>query len=109
MRIYIYTIFLILLIFLVAPSQILSESETNIFINDFYLKSDKARKILKEIESNLKEGSRKKVCLRQREAAKFGLLANESLIKAFESEGIVPPMNVINSNKKRWEFILNLC
>tara|TARA_Y100000991_G_C21936964_1_gene333441 strand:+ start:579 stop:908 length:330 start_codon:yes stop_codon:yes gene_type:complete len=109
MRIYKYLVFLILIIFLVVPRQILSESETNIYIKDFYLKSDEASKILKEIESNLKEGSRKKVCSRQREAAKLGLLANKSLIKAFDTEGIKPPMDVINSNKKRWEFILNQC
>ena len=106
---YIYNFFLILLIFLLAPSQILSEEQSNIFINDFYLKSDKAIRILKEIESNLKEGTREKVCSRQREAAKLGLLANESLMKAFEAEGIEPPMDFLNSNKKKWEVILNQC
>ena len=108
-RMYIYRVFLILLIFLLTPSQILSEAQSNIFINDFYLKSDKAIRILKEIESNLKEGSREKVCSRQREAAKLGLLANESLMRAFEAEGIEPPLDFLNSNKKKWEGILNQC
>ena len=106
---YICRVFLISLIFLLSPSQILSETQSKIFINEFYLKTDKAIKILKEIESNLKEGTREKVCSRQREAAKLGLLANESLMRAFEAEGIEPPMDFLNSNKKKWEVILNQC
>ena len=66
-------------------------------------------KILKEIEMNLKEGSRKNVCSRQREAARLGLLANKSLIKAFEIGGTEPPMEAIKSSQKRWEAILNDC
>ena len=66
-------------------------------------------KILKEIENNLKAGSRKKVCSRQREAARLGLLANKSLIKAFEVEGKNPPMQAIKASQQRWESILNEC
>ena len=40
---------------------------------------------------------RKKVCSRQREAARLGILANKSLIKAFEIEGANPPMQVIKA------------
>ena len=78
-------------------------------LNDFYSKSNEASQILKEIENSLKEGSRKKVCSRQREAARLGLLANKSLIKAFEIEGANPPMQAIKSSQKRWESILNEC
>ena len=78
-------------------------------MNDFYSKSNRASKILKEIETNLKEGSRKNVCSRQREAARLGLLANKSLIKAFEIGGTAPPMEAIKSSQKRWESILNNC
>ena len=52
---------------------------------------------------------RKKVCSRQREAARLGLLANKSLIKAFEIEGANPPMQAIKASQKRWESILNEC
>ena len=78
-------------------------------MNDFYSKSNEASQILKEIENTLKEGSRDKVCSRQREAAKLGLLANKSLIKAFEIEGASPPMQVIKASQERWESILNEC
>ena len=100
---------LILLTFIISPNQALAETPLDVYMNDFYSKSNEARKILKEIETNLKEGSRKNVCSRQREAARLGLLANKSLIKAFEIEGIEPPMEAIKSSQKRWESILNEC
>ena len=78
-------------------------------MNDFYSKSNEASQILKEIENSLKDGSRKKVCTKQRKAAKLGLLANRSLIKAFEIEGANPPMREIKASQERWESILNEC
>ena len=109
MRIFIFTSFLILLTFFSLPTQIYAENALEVYMNDFYSKSNKASQILKEIETNLKEGSREKVCTRQREAARLGLLANQSLIKAFKIEGIEPPMEVIKASQKRWDSILNEC
>ena len=99
----------IILIMISLPSQMLAENAVDIYLNDFYLKSNEATKILKDIEANLKEGSRKKVCSRQRKAAKLGLLANKSLIKAFEIGGAQPPISAIKASQKRWESILNEC
>ena len=79
------------------------------YIKYFYSKSEEASQILKEIETNLKEGSRKKVCSRQREAAKLGLLANESLIKAFEISGEEIPSDLLKASKKRWQSIFKEC
>jgi len=109
MRKLIFTFFFILLSLSISPNQILAETAFDVYIDDFYSKSNEATKILKEIETNLKEGSRKNVCARQREAARLGLLANESLIKAFEIEGTEPPMEALKSNQKRWQAILNDC
>ena len=109
MRKLIFAFFLILLNLSISPNQILAETAFDVYIDDFYSKSNEATKILKEIEINLKEGSRKNVCARQREAARLGLLANESLIKAFEIERTEPPMEAIRSSQKRWESILNDC
>ena len=106
MKIFIFTIFIVTFI---SPIQIFADTELNYYINDFYSKSNKASQILKEIENSLKDGSRKKVCSRQREAARLGLLANESLIKAFEVEGSNPPMQSIKASQQRWESILNEC
>ena len=109
MRKLIFALFLILLTLSISPNQILAETALDVYIDDFYSKSNEASKILKEIEMNLKEGSRKNVCSRQREAARLGLLANKSLIKAFEIGGTEPPMEAIKSSQERWEAILNDC
>ena len=105
----IFAFLLILLTLSSLPNQTLAETPFDIYMNDFYSKSKAASKILKEIEANLKEGSRRNVCSRQREAARLGLLANKSLIKAFEIGGNTPPMEAIKSSQKRWESILNEC
>ena len=99
----------ILLIFCISPNVLYANTALDIYMNDFYSKSNKASLILKEIEASLKDGSRQKVCLRQREAARLGLLANRSLIKAFELEGKNPPLEAIKGSQERWESILNEC
>ena len=109
MRKFILVSILILLNFFNSPIQMLAETKLDFYMNDFYSKSNEASQILKEIENNLKQGSRKKVCSRQREAARLGLLANKSLIKAFRSGGTEPPMGAIKASQKRWESILNDC
>ena len=106
---FIFIFLLILSTFIISPNQARSETSIDVYMNDFYSKSNEASKILKEIETNLKEGSRKNVCSRQREAARLGLLANKSLIKAFEIGETEPPMEVIKSIQKKWESILNEC
>ena len=109
MKISTFTSFIVCLILIKTPIQIFADTAFNFYMNDFYYKSNEASQILKEIENSLKEGSRKKVCSRQREAAKLGLLANKSLIKAFEIEGTQPPMESIKASQQRWESILNEC
>ncbi|WP_032526960.1 hypothetical protein [Prochlorococcus marinus] len=109
MKIFIFTSFIVCLITIISPIQIFADTTLDVYMNDFYSKSNEASQILKEIEDNLKEGSRKKVCSRQREAARLGLLANKSLIKAFEIEGTQPPMKAIKASQKRWESIQNEC
>ena len=109
MRNFIFTSFLILLAFLSSPKKAPAETALDIYMNDFYSKSNEASQILKEIETNLKEGSRKNVCSRQREAARLALLANKSLIKAYKIGGTEPPMEAIKSSQKKWESILNEC
>ena len=99
--------FLILLI--ISPNKVDANITFDFYMNDFYSKSNEASLILKDIESTLKNGSRKKVCLRQREAARLGLLANKSLIKAFEVAGKNPPLESIKASTRRWESIINKC
>ena len=109
MKMFVFTSILICLITIISPIQIFADTALDVYMNDFYSKSNEASQILKEIENSLKEGSRKKVCSRQREAARLGLLANKSLIKAYEIQGGQPPLEAIKATQKRWESILNEC
>ena len=105
----VFPIFIISVILTISPIIIFAESSFDFYMNDFYSKSKEASQILQEIENNLKEGSREKVCSRQKEAARLGLLANKSLIKAFEIEGAKPPKRAIKATQQKWESILNSC
>ena len=109
MKIFLFASFIVFLVTVISPGQIFADSALDVYMNDFYSKSNEASQILKEIENMLKEGSRNKVCSKQREAARLGLLANKSLIKAFEIEGANPPMQAIKANQQRWESIMNQC
>ena len=65
--------------------------------------------ILKDIELKLKSGLNENSCSRQREAAKIGIRANDSLLKAYKVNGSEPPIEIMESNKKRWVSILDNC
>ena len=109
MKIFVFKILIVWLVIIISPVAIIANTALDVYMNDFYSKSNEASQILKEIENSLKNGSRKKVCSRQRKAARLGLLANKSLIKAFEIEGADPPMQAIKASQKRWESIMNEC
>ena len=109
MKKFVFASFIVCSVTIISPVQILADTALDVYMNDFYSKSNEASQILKEIENSLKQGSRKKVCSRQKEAARLGLLANKSLIKAFEIQGANPPMQAIKASKQRWESILNEC
>jgi len=109
MKIFVFASFIVCLVTIISPVRILADTALDVYMNDFYSKSNEASRILKEIEIRIKEGTRKKVCSRQREAARLGLLANKSLIKAFEIEGTNPPMQAIKASQQRRESILNEC
>ena len=76
---------------------------------DFYTKSNEASLILKKIKRDIKLSVNKKICSRQIKAAKLGIRANQSLIKAFQIAGTDPPNSAINASKERWESLLNNC
>ena len=109
MKIFVFTSLIACLVTIISPVEIFADTALDVYMNDFYSKSNEASQILKEIENSLKEGSRRKVCSRQKEAARLGLLANKSLIKAFEIQGTNPPMQAIKESQQRWESILNEC
>ena len=89
--------------------SVMAETEFEMYLSDFYQKQDKASKILKEIEIDLKDGTRDKVCSRQREAAKYGIEATESLIKAFKINGSKIEMENLQAGLNKWKELRDYC
>ena len=79
------------------------------YLSDFYQKQEKASKILKEIETDLKDGSRDRVCARQREAASYGIEATESLIKAFQTKGSTSQMENLQAGLDKLRELRDYC
>ena len=86
-----------------------ANTEFEVYLNDFYQKQAQASKILKEIEEDLKEGSREKVCARQREAAIYGIEATKSLIKAFEVNGSKNQIENRQAGLDKWRELRDYC
>ena len=86
-----------------------AESEFEMYLNDFYQKQEKASKILKGIETDLKDGSRDRVCARQREAASYGIEATESLIKAFKTNGSKTEIENLQAGLDKWRELRDYC
>ena len=97
----------VFLLFLLLPAK--AETEFEIYLNDFYQKQEQASKILREIETNLKDGSRERVCARQREAALYGIEATESLIKAFEINGSKTQIENLQTGLEKWRELRDYC
>tara|TARA_B100000965_G_scaffold74263_2_gene58660 strand:- start:10724 stop:10966 length:243 start_codon:yes stop_codon:yes gene_type:complete len=79
------------------------------YLNKFYQKQEQASKILKEIESDLKDGSKDRLCARQREAANYGIEATESLIKAFKVNGSITEMESLQAGLDKWRELRDYC
>ncbi len=109
MKIIIINFLVIFTINLYTPNQVKAENQLDFYMNDFYTNSNAASLILKEIENDMKLGIKKNICSRQIKAAKLGINANESLIKAFQIAGTEPPESSINASQKKWESLLNDC
>ena len=105
-----FLLLLIPIIFLFHyPISANAESEFDVYLSDFYIKQEKASKILKEIEIDLKDGSRDRVCARQREAANYGIDATESLIKAFKMNGSKSEIMNLQSGLEKWRELRDSC
>ena len=100
-------IFTISLFISVIPVK--AETEFEIYLREFYFKQEQASKILKEIEKDLKNGSRERVCSRQREAANFGIEATESLIKAFKISGSMTQLDNLQAGLDKWRELRDYC
>ena len=103
-------LFLIFSYFLfISQIPVNAETEFEMYLSDFYQKQERASKLLKEIETDLKDGSKDRVCARQREAAHYGIEATESLIKAFKANGSNPQMENLQAGLDKWRELRDFC
>ena len=86
-----------------------AETKFEMYMNDFYQKQEQASKILKELESDLKDGSRDEVCIRQKEAATYGIEATKSLIKAFNLKGSKTQIENLQAGLNKWRELRDYC
>tara|TARA_Y100001968_G_scaffold297824_1_gene307228 strand:- start:466 stop:795 length:330 start_codon:yes stop_codon:yes gene_type:complete len=93
----------------ISPTPINANTEFETYLNDFYKKQEKASQILKEIETDLKNGSRDNVCARQRKAASYGIKATESLIKAFKFNSSKTQMKNLEAGLNKWRELRDYC
>ena len=107
-RLFLHLLISVVLLFFSVIS-VNAESEFEMYLSDFYQKQEKASKILKEIETDLKDGSRDRVCARQREAASYGIEATESLIKAFKTNGSKTEMENLQAGLDKWRELRDYC
>ena len=102
------TIFLGLSLFLfLLPLHAETQFET--YMNNFYKKQAMASELLKEIETTLKNGSKERVCEKQKKAAEYGIEATKSLIKAFQINGSTSQMDDIKAGLNKWKDLKDNC
>ena len=63
MKKFVIASFIVSLVTVISPVRIFADTALDVYMNDFYSKSNEASQILKEIENSLKDGSRKKYAL----------------------------------------------
>ena len=104
-----FSFFIVLYCFLFSAISVNAESDFEMNLSVFYQQQQKATKILKEIETELKDGSRNRVCIRQREAASYGIEATESLIKALKNNGSKNEIENLQSGLDKWRELRDNC
>ena len=96
-------------VFFLSTISVKAETEFDMDLSNFYQKQEKASKILKEIETDLKDGSRDQVCTKQREAARYGIEGTESLIKALKKNGSKAEIENLQTGLNRWRELKDYC
>tara|TARA_Y100001968_G_scaffold282354_1_gene280176 strand:- start:239 stop:568 length:330 start_codon:yes stop_codon:yes gene_type:complete len=104
-----FSIFIVVFLSFISAVSVNAESDFEMNLNIFYQQQQKASKILKEIETELKNGSRDRVCKRQREAASYGIEATESLIKILKSNGSKIEIDKLQSGLDKWRELRDNC
>ena len=107
---FILNITLIIIIFMHAPlSSALSNDDYKSYLQVWDQKIKLASEYLKDAEEELKNGNEAIACKKQREAAKYGIEATESLIKAFKISGSTNDLSDLRVGINKWEELRDFC
>ena len=106
---HLFSILIVLFLLLISATSVNADSDFEKNINIFYQKQQKASKILKEIETELKNGSRDRVCKRQKKAASYAIEATESLIKALKNNDSKTEIEKLQSGLDKWKELRDNC
>ena len=100
---------LLYIFFIVQP--VLSDPASNLdsYMNTWTEKIGLASQYLKDAESEFKNGDELQGCVKQKKAAKYGIEATQSLIKAFEISGSTDDMSNITSGLDKWRELRDFC
>ena len=104
-----FSIFITVFLLFFSDISANADSDFEMNLSIFYQQQQKAVNILREIEKELKNGSRNRVCTRQREAARYGIEATESLIKVLKNNGSKTEIENLQSGLDKWKDLRDNC
>ncbi len=102
-------ILIILIVFPVNPASAYSPEKYEDYLNNWNSKIKLASEFLDNAEKELKNGNEIQACLNQRKAAKYGIEATESLIKAFKESGSTDDLSNIKAGLNKWKELRDFC
>ncbi len=106
----IISIILIVVIFIYSPAVYAYDIEKyKVQFNSWNKNIKIASDLLDEAEKELKNGNEIQACLKQREAANYGIEATESLIKAFQISGSTDDLTNIRDGLSKWKELKDFC
>ena len=110
MRYLLFAHVLFLLLFLTgSPSLADFGSQFGGYMNVWNENIELASQYLKNAETEFKNGNELQGCVDQRKAAKYGIKATESLIKAFEISGSTDDLSNIEHGLDKWKELRDFC
>ena len=104
-------ILILTLLILLAGDSVLADSgkEFDANLENWNEKISLASKYLEDAEKELKNGDAIQGCINQKKAAKYGIEATESLIKAFKESGSEQDISNIKSGLDKWKELRDFC
>ncbi len=106
------TLIVLILLFLTSVPATASDTNKGDFqshINNWNEKIKLASDYLNKAEEELKSGDAIQGCIKQKQAANFGIEATESLIKAFKENGSKGDIENFQTGLEKWKELRDFC